>query len=217
MNHYEVLGVPMGADPAEIRRAYVRLARRHHPDRRSAEGAEAVAAAQRRMQDINAAWEVLGDPGSRRRYDDAVRAGTAEGPVRPAPAGPRGPAGKPWRPLADDTAWMDDFEAWRHEDDDLVAPDRPPAPGRRILTMLPVAVFAAAVAMGSVAMVLQSRPLLAVAFVGVAFSAGLFVLVPMVEMTRGAGRPEARRRPRRRRLGFRRRLGRRPGRRSGRR
>lgn len=198
MNHYDVLGVPMGADPAEIRRAYVRLARRHHPDARSADGPAAVAAAQRQMQDINAAWEVLGHPARRRRYDDAVRAGTADRPPGPSTSGRPTPPGPGWRPLADDTDWMDDFGSWREESDDLVPPDRPRSPGRRAFTVLPVAVFAVSVAVGCVAMVLQARPLLAAAFVGVVLSSGLFVMVPMLEMTRGSGRGERSDRPRRR-------------------
>lgn len=51
------LGVREGAEIGEIRAAWVRLARLHHPDR--AEGADATAAANRRMARINAAWELL--------------------------------------------------------------------------------------------------------------------------------------------------------------
>lgn len=187
MNHYETLGVPMGADPAEIRRAYLKLARRHHPDSRAGEGPAAVAAAEVRMQEINAAWTVLGDRGRRRRYDDAVRAGMADRPRGPTPADRHGPASTSWRPLADDTAWMDDYASWRDETDDL-PPDPPRSPGRRALTVFPVALFVAAIAIGCVAMVLQARPLLAASFMGVALSAGLFFLLPMLEMSRRRGR-----------------------------
>src|SRR5215218_8897326 len=64
---YAVLGVGRGASAGEVRRAYLALARRHHPDAH-AEGPER-AAAERRMQDVNAAWAVLGDPARRAAFD----------------------------------------------------------------------------------------------------------------------------------------------------
>ena len=70
--HYAELGVPATASPAEIRAAYVALARRHHPDRMgtSPEGVRAEAAA--RMARVNAAWTVLSDPHRRAVYDAQV-------------------------------------------------------------------------------------------------------------------------------------------------
>lgn len=67
--HYDELGVTPSASPAEIRAAYVALARQHHPDRMgtSAEVVRVEAAA--RMARVNAAWTVLSDPTRRARYD----------------------------------------------------------------------------------------------------------------------------------------------------
>lgn len=62
-DHYEELGVPRGATPAELRRAYRARARLLHPD------AEGDAAAMRRL---NEAWRVLRDPDSRLRYDQGL-------------------------------------------------------------------------------------------------------------------------------------------------
>ena len=67
--HYEVLGVPTGADPAEIRRAYVKLARRFHPDAHAGRSPAERAHADRRMRDVNEAWTALSDPERRRAYD----------------------------------------------------------------------------------------------------------------------------------------------------
>src|SRR3954447_1104018 len=60
VTHYDVLGVAVGASRAEIHRAYLALARRHHPD---AGGDEAA------MRKVNEAWAVLSDNARRRRYD----------------------------------------------------------------------------------------------------------------------------------------------------
>ena len=71
MDYYTILGVTPGASSTEIKRAYRRLARRHHPginpgDRES----EAL------FQRISEAYETLVDPDRRRRYDSAGRAAT---------------------------------------------------------------------------------------------------------------------------------------------
>jgi len=108
--HYDTLGVPPSASDAQIRDAYRRLARDHHPDRRASApvGRPSVS-----MPDINEAYRVLGDRGRRVVYDAQLRAGTSSGPAapttpEPAPAstprpdGPMhpshvGPARFPWR------------------------------------------------------------------------------------------------------------------------
>ena len=62
---YSVLGVSRGSSEDEIRRAYRRLAREHHPDvNRGDRGSEA------RFKLINEAYEVLGDAKRRRDYDE---------------------------------------------------------------------------------------------------------------------------------------------------
>ncbi len=188
VNHYEVLGVPMGADPAEIRRAYLHLARRHHPDRNVDADADTQVRARRKMADLNEAWAVLGDPVRRRHYDDDVRRGTAtSGPT--TVVGATGAAsGQGWHPRADDTAWMQDFRAWRNETDEL-PPDEPyggrSASRHNPLMILPVVVFVIAVAAGCVGLALQSRALLAMAFVGIAVSGAMFVMLPIIFMSRG--------------------------------
>jgi molecular chaperone DnaJ len=64
MDLYVVLGVPRGASPSEIKRAYRRLARRYHPDINPGDR-EAAA----RFRQILDAYETLTDPDRRRRYD----------------------------------------------------------------------------------------------------------------------------------------------------
>lgn len=60
-NHYETLGVNPGATPEQIKRAWRKKCREHHPDR---EGGS-----DERMQEINRAYECLSDPEKRAHYD----------------------------------------------------------------------------------------------------------------------------------------------------
>jgi molecular chaperone DnaJ len=63
-NFYEALSVARNATEKDIRTAYRKLARKHHPDvNPNDHGAEA------RFKEINAAYEVLSDPDKRKKYD----------------------------------------------------------------------------------------------------------------------------------------------------
>ena len=78
-NYYELLGVARAATTAEVRQAYLRLAREKHPDR-FADPAE-KARAQTLFQDLTAAFNTLHNEGSRRQYDSEIE---RPKPVTPA-------------------------------------------------------------------------------------------------------------------------------------
>jgi curved DNA-binding protein len=63
-DYYEILGVGRNSSAAAIKKAYRQLARKHHPDVNKETGA------QQRFQEISEAYEVLGDPEKRKRYDE---------------------------------------------------------------------------------------------------------------------------------------------------
>ncbi len=63
-DYYQVLGVDRNASPADIKRAYRKLAREHHPDLKPDDKS-----AEDRFKEINEAYQVLSDPGKRSKYD----------------------------------------------------------------------------------------------------------------------------------------------------
>ena len=64
-DYYQTLGLGKTASGKEIKQAYRKLARKHHPD---VNPGDKVAEA--RFKEINEAYEVLGDPEKRKKYDE---------------------------------------------------------------------------------------------------------------------------------------------------
>lgn len=63
-NPYDILGVPKSATEADIKKAYRRLAKLHHPDQ-----AKDDPKAKDRFAEIGSAYEILGDTDKRRQFD----------------------------------------------------------------------------------------------------------------------------------------------------
>lgn len=63
-DYYQILGVPRTASQAEIKKAFRKLARQHHPDRNPGD-----TTAEKRFKDVNEAHAVLSDPEKRKQYD----------------------------------------------------------------------------------------------------------------------------------------------------
>ena len=64
-DYYAVLGVTSRESPLDIKNAYRHLAKQCHPDRAGMEGQE-------QFQQIQEAYEVLSDPGKRKKYDASL-------------------------------------------------------------------------------------------------------------------------------------------------
>ncbi len=62
-DYYKILGVAKSADEKAIKTAYRKLARKYHPD--VSKGKDSAS----RFQEVSEAYEVLGDPEKRKRYD----------------------------------------------------------------------------------------------------------------------------------------------------
>src|SRR6266403_5121857 len=63
-DYYETLGVPRTASDVEIKKAFRKLARQYHPDVAKGKGTE------EKFKEVNEAYEVLGDPAKRKKYDE---------------------------------------------------------------------------------------------------------------------------------------------------
>ena len=64
-DYYSTLGVGKAATQKEIKQAFRKLARKHHPDVNPGD-----TSAEGKFKEINEAYEVLGDPGKRKKYDE---------------------------------------------------------------------------------------------------------------------------------------------------
>jgi curved DNA-binding protein len=64
-DYYSTLGVPRSASDAEIKKAFRKQAREFHPD-----VAKDKKRSEEKFKAANEAYEVLGDPAKRKRYDD---------------------------------------------------------------------------------------------------------------------------------------------------
>jgi molecular chaperone DnaJ len=74
-NHYQILGITADVTPAEIKRAYRKLAKTQHPDAQAQVGTDEHSAATEEMMRINEAYETLMDVGKRADYDRRIGLG----------------------------------------------------------------------------------------------------------------------------------------------
>lgn len=63
-DYYNILGVSKDASQAEIKKAYRKLASKYHPDKNQGD-----ASAEAKFKEVNEAYEVLGDPDKRQKYN----------------------------------------------------------------------------------------------------------------------------------------------------
>jgi curved DNA-binding protein len=79
-DYYEILGVPRTASDAEVKSAFRKLARQYHPD-----VAKDKKKAEEKFKEINEAYEVLGDPANRKKYDQLGANWKSGSEFRPPP------------------------------------------------------------------------------------------------------------------------------------
>jgi curved DNA-binding protein len=123
-DYYATLGVPRTASAADIKKAFRKLARQHHPDVNKGDSS-----AEKRFKEVSEAHEVLSDPEKRKLYDQLgsnwqayQSAGAQQGGAQGNPfagfggfnaaGGPAGPGGGvrfEYRGNAEDLAGFSDF------------------------------------------------------------------------------------------------------------
>src|SRR5438552_9707146 len=79
-DYYSTLGVAKTATSKELKQAYRKLARKHHPDVNLGDKS-----AESRFKEINEAYEVLSDPAKRKKYDELGADWKAGAEFRPPP------------------------------------------------------------------------------------------------------------------------------------
>lgn len=162
MNPYEILGVAVDASTDEIRRAYLQLARRYHPDFFTHAPPGERVEAEERMRAANDAWAVLGDPDRRRALDAAA----------------------PPRPFQPFTPHREDEPDPRDAPDVPYRPVSPPSGRERATTLAPVLLFAASVVVGIVGSFMRLSGVVALAFVLFLLACVGFLLVPLLALSR---------------------------------
>jgi hypothetical protein len=153
VNHYEVLGVAPSAPVAEVRSAYIRQSRRHHPDRGGDPGA---------MRAVNDAWAALSDPGRRAQYDRAIG---ASAPVAEAVQPPV-------------RSEEEDLLADLADDGPIGGTVRLP----RWMALLPVALFVSSLVVGLLGLFFMASALIAVAVMAFLLSCMLFLVSPFIAL-----------------------------------
>ncbi len=88
-DYYEVLGVPKNASDEEIKKAYRKLAMKHHPDRNQGEASKDAEA---KFKEAKEAYEMLSDAEKRAAYDQYGHAGVDPN-MRGGPGGGEGGGG----------------------------------------------------------------------------------------------------------------------------
>lgn len=102
-DYYEVLGIARDATQADVKKAFRKLARVHHPD-----VAKDKMRAEEKFKQINEAYEVLGDPEKRKKYDMLGANWDRQAP--PPPEGGPMPGGAEFQ--FDGTGFSDFFEQY---------------------------------------------------------------------------------------------------------
>jgi curved DNA-binding protein CbpA len=174
VDHYRALGVARDASAADIRRAYLRLARRFHPDRQATIDVLDRDAAERRMREVNEAWSVLSDPARRSAYDRTLTGAAASPGAPPRPDVVHRPSSQ-FRPFFDSDE--DDDDSWRYEPDPVASSAR-----GRAVAVIPVSLLGIGFVALAVGLVVRADRIVAVALMCLLLAGVGFLMAPFLAM-----------------------------------
>ena len=157
-----MLGVSPDATTAEIRACYIALARRYHPDFYANHDEGEQAAATERMRDINVAWTVLCNSADRQAYDRQLQRDNER--VTPRRTGPVSATKNPKHGASPEPS----------------SGHRP----SRLAQVAPVLILVLSLALLAVGFVTGLAGLLAAGLACTIVAGAMFVVVPMITLSR---------------------------------
>lgn len=176
VDHYNTLGVVQSASAADLRAAYLQLARENHPD--MFEGGQRTAA-EARMQQINEAWNVLGVAHKRREYDASQPKQASAGTVGSS-KGQRGR--KHFKPFDDDPIERADIDL-----------DATPIAGSKVtprwMTFLPIVLVIMGVVVLAFGTMVNAAGVFALGVISLALGLISFLMLPLFVMSRAERDP----------------------------
>lgn len=178
VDHYATLGVSSTATAADLRAAYLKLARAHHPDR--FDGSDR-AVAEARMQQINEAWNVLGVAHKRREYDATRPGPSSSGPANSRPGQSRGRSH--FAPFDDDPIDRSDVDL----DPTPLAGSRPLP---RWVAFVPVLLFVGGVLTLGLGTMVGASGVFAIGVIMLVLGGVCFLMMPLVFMSRAERDPD---------------------------
>lgn len=185
-NHYTTLGVAADADQGELRAAYLRLARKYHPDGVSPAGR---ARAEARMQAINEAWNVVGVAHRREQYDASRTAAPAANATAPGPT--QEPTDEPQRGHAHFRPF--DYEPVYQGSWETVDLDPTPLHGSkgvpRWISLMPIVLLIVGALMFGLGLMVDAASILGAALVMAALGGVGFLALPLIVMSRAEKDP----------------------------
>lgn len=179
-DHYSTLGVAPSATAADLRTAYLKLARANHPDQF---GDTDRSRAEARMQQINEAWNVLGVKHKRREYDANRPTSSTAGPRETTGASKARRGHAHFRPFDDDPVQRADIDY-----------DTTPIAGSRALpkwaAFVPVLLVASGIVTLGFGTMVAAGGVFALGLILVGLGAVSFLMMPLIVMARADRDPD---------------------------
>ncbi|MCH9804093.1 DnaJ domain-containing protein [bacterium] len=192
VDHYNTLGVIPTASAADLRAAYLKLARKHHPDQFDGPDRDR---AEGRMQQINEAWNVLGVVHKRREYDakQSMATGLRDNRSGNSRSGNNGQRSTGASQQRRGHAHFKPFDDDPNDRSDVDFDARPIAGSRGIprwVTFLPVLLVVFGLVTLAFGTMVNANGVFALGLIAMALGAVCFLMLPLFVMSRAERDPD---------------------------